>query len=338
MPAETLDLISVLLPFYNARQTISSALGSVLRQTHRNLEVVAVDDGSTDDSAKFVTRASSKDHRVRLIQLPHRGLCAALNAGIENCRGDLIARMDADDISLHRRLALQHDQLLSHPELGLVGCQVRMFPRVAISDGMRRYESWQNRLCSPASIRRDLFVESPLCHPGVMLRRRLLDKLGGYRDRGWPEDHDLWLRLDEAGVQMAKVPRVLLLWRERAGRLSRRSPAYSKEQFFAVKLHHLLRRVGGRRVLVWGAGREGKPWMRALARRGLLDPRAVDVDPRKLGQQIHGCKIIPPAELPTPSPNRLVLVAVGARGAREEIRAHLDQAGYEETQSYICVA
>ena len=74
-------------------------------------------------------------------------------------------------------------------------------------------------------------------------------------------------------------------------------------------------------MLVWGAGREGKPWLRALAASAELEDRAVDVDPRKLGQRIHGCRIIPPAELGPPRPDRLVLVAVGSPGARAEIRA-----------------
>lgn len=331
-------LVSVLLPFHDAEDTLASALGSIRRQTHDHLEVVAVDDGSTDHGAALVREASHVDGRIKLVSQPHRGLCSALSFGLTRCRGEFVARMDADDISLNRRLRLQHDFLLANPDIGVVGCLVRMVPRRGLTDGMRRYEAWLNGLCSAEAIRRDLFVESPLCHPSVMIRRRVLEQVGGYQDHRWPEDYDLWLRLDAAGVSMAKVPRVLLLWREDARRLSRTSPDYSKDRFFAAKLHYMIQRLGQRRALVWGAGQEGKPWMRALARRDLLDRQTVDVDPRKIGQKIHGSRIISPDSLPHASPRHLVLVAVGARGARGEIRGHLAQRGYREVEDYVCVA
>ena len=257
--------VSVLLPFFNAERTLPMALSSVRRQTLRRLEVVAVDDGSTDGGADLVEQVAREDPRVRLLRQPHHGLVSALEFGRRHCRAELVARMDADDVSLNRRLRMQQELLQAEPSLGAVGCLVRMVPRRCLTDGMRRYERWLNGLCSPRSIRRDIFVESPLCHPSVMIRRQVLDDVGGYRDRGWPEDHDLWLRLDEAGVAMAKVPRVLLLWREDPARLSRTDPAYGRDRFFAVKLHHLVRRLASRQAMVWGAGQEGKPWMRALA-------------------------------------------------------------------------
>ena len=331
-------LVSVLLPFFNAERTLPMALSSVRRQTLRRLELVAVDDGSTDGGAALVERVARRDPRVRLLRRPHEGLVSALEHGRRHCRGELVARMDADDVSLNRRLQLQRDRLLAEPALGAVGCLVRMVPRQVLTDGMLRYERWLNDLRSPKSIRRDIFVESPLCHPSVMIRRRVLDDVGGYQDRGGPEDYDLWLRLDEAGVAMAKVPRVLLLWREDPDRLSRTDPAYGRDRFFAVKLHHLIRRLASRQAMVWGAGQEGKPWMRALARRGLLASHAVDVDPRKIGQIIHGSRVIHPDALPPPSAELLLLVAVGAPGARAEIREHLGGVGYRELRDYVCVA
>ena len=331
-------LVSVLLPFHDAEQTLASALGSIRRQSHRRLEVVAVDDGSSDRSAEIVRDASRLDPRIRLVQQPHRGLSSALNFGLSRCRGEFVARMDADDISLHRRIRLQHDFLLANADIGVVGSLVRMVPRRSLTDGMRRYEAWLNALCSADAIRRDLFVESPLCHPSVMIRKRLLQEVAGYQDNQWPEDYDLWLRLDAAGVSMAKVPRLLLLWREDDNRLSRTSSDYGRDRFFAAKLHYMIQRLGQRRALVWGAGQEGKPWMRALAHRGLLDQQAVDVDPRKIGQTIHGSRIIRPEDLPPPSAVRLVLVAVGAQGARDEIRGHLRRKGYQEVKDFVCVA
>ena len=330
--------VSVLLPVHDAERTLPSALRSLRRQSMDDFEVVAVDDGSTDSSAAILAKVASRDPRVRVVSLVHAGLCAALNHGLELCRAPLIARMDADDLAASRRLELQRRFLTQHPGVGVVGSQVVMAPLRLVTDGMARYRDWLNQLLSPAQIRRELWVESPLCHPSVMMRAELLRGVGGYRERGWPEDYDLWLRLDEAGVAMAKVDRPLLLWREGEQRLTRQSPSYEREQFLRLKLHHLERRLSGRKVLVWGAGMEGKPWLRALKKRGLLADHAVDIDPRKLGQIIHGCHVIRPEALPNPDPKILILAAVGAPGAREIIRKFLDEKGYKELTNYICVA
>jgi hypothetical protein len=229
------------------------------------------------------------------------------------------------------------DLLRRHAELAAVGCRIAIAPRALVSDGMRRYEEWSNELCGPDEIRRDLFVESPLCHPSVTVRGAVL-RAHGYRDHGWPEDYDLWLRLDAAGHRLGKVDRVLLLWREGPGRLSRVDAAYGRDRFFALKLHHLLLRRAGRVCLVWGAGQEGKPWLRALREAAVLADAVVDIDPRKIGQRIHGCRVIPPADLGPPSPSRWVVVAVGAPGARQQIRELLRGGGYREPEEFVCVA
>jgi glycosyltransferase involved in cell wall biosynthesis len=300
--------------------------------------VVVVDDGSQDETAQIVEEHVRRDSRVKLLRQPHRGLCAALQAGLSRCDGVFLARMDADDISLRDRLREQVALLTALPDVAAIGCQIQIVPRRELTDGMLRYEEWSNGLVDPSQIRRDLFVESPICHPSAMIRADVLRRLNGYRDRGWPEDYDLWLRLDEAGLALGKVPRVLLLWRDGPTRLSRRDPAYGRDRFLALKLHHLLRRRAGRRIVVWGAGLEGKPYLRALADTGALADRVVDIDPRKIGQLIHGCRVIRPEELGPPSVERWVIAAVGAPGARAEIRRFLAAAGYREPADFVCVA
>jgi len=342
-----LPLVSVLLPVRDGARTLAAALRSVLRQSHRELELVVVDDGSLDGSAELVRAFAARDPRVRLVSQRRLGLCAALNRGLAECRGELIARMDADDLCGRERLRAQVSLLASDARLGAVGCRFRLVPRTGLTDGMLRYERWSNSLVTPEELRRDLLVEAPLCHPSVVLRAAAVREVGGYCDDacGWPEDHDLWLRLDAAGWRLGKVPEVLLLWREGERRLSRAGAAYRPERFFALRLHHVVARAERerRRLLVWGAGLEGKPWLRAL--RGLTDPgrklledRVIDLDPRKLGQRIHGCLVVRPEELGDRDPSRLVVVAVGAKGAREEIRARLTARGYFETVDYVCVA
>ena len=103
---------------------------------------------------------------------------------------------------------------------------MRYVPPAVVLGGALRYERWLNSLATPQAIERDLFVECPLAHPTFFLRADAVATAGGYRDRGWPEDYDLLLRLWRAGGRLGTVPEVLLHWRERAGRLSRTHPSY----------------------------------------------------------------------------------------------------------------
>jgi hypothetical protein len=215
---------------------------------------------------------------------------------------------------------------------------VKAFPKEAVGEGMRLYVEWQNSLVEPRDHERDVFVESPLCHPSVLIRREALEQVGGWRDVAWAEDYDLWLRLHRAGWKMAKVPEVLLRWRHRPGRATFADPRYEPERFREGKAPYLaeqLRRLG-RPVAIWGAGPTGRRLARALEPEGVRTERFVDIDPRKLGRTARGAPIIAPSELRRG--RETIVAAVGARGARELIRRHLEGKGFVEGEDFVCAA
>src|SRR5262249_10219582 len=139
---------------------------------------------------------------------------AALNVALAAARGQWIARHDADDLSHPERLALQRAWLGDHPRTDVLGCQVRLLPRGFAGAGMRRWVAWHNRLLDHEAMAREARIDSPLAHGTAMMRRATLVALGGWRERGWPEDLDLWLRAIEAGLRLGKVPRALYAWRQ----------------------------------------------------------------------------------------------------------------------------
>jgi hypothetical protein len=171
-----------------------------------------------------------------------------------------------------------------------------------------------------------------------MIRRAALDAVGGYRDPGWAEDYDLWLRLDAAGFALAKVPEVLLRWRHREGRATFSDPRYSPDALREARATHLAPRLlaRGRVVAVWGAGQTGKRLARALERRGVRAALFVDIDPRKVGGVARGAPIVPPDALHRGT--HMVVVAVGARGARDIVRARLAAMGFREGDDFLCAA
>ncbi len=344
--------VSVLLPCRNAEGTLRDCLRSLARQTFRDFEVVAVEDDSDDATPGILRRAARADDRVRVVPGPGEGIVPALQRGVEEARGELLARMDADDLAHGRRLELQVRELEARPGLAACGTGVRFFPRARLGSGMRRYEGWLNSLIAPEEVRRDLFVECPVAHPALMMRREVLDDAGGYRDPGWPEDYDLILRLHRAGARCGNLERRLHLWRLGPDRLSARSPRYSPDAFRRCRVHHLLRGFlpEDRPVVVWGAGSVGKGFGRELKRQGGRLDAWVDLDPRKVGQRIHGAPVLNPEgfgawwEDPAagPAPDRTappyVLAAVGTPGARGEIMRFLDGAGLSEIRDYRAVA
>lgn len=263
--------ISVLLPVRDAAPWLSSSLASLARQTFRDFEVIAVDDGSRDASGDILERFAAGDPRFRVIHTPPRGLPLALAVAHERARAPLLARQDADDLSHRDRLRLQHEFLKAHRSVAVVGCRVRMFPRAAVGAGMRRWMLWHNRLLTHDAMTREAWIDSPLAHGSALMRRAAVERAGGWIERGWPEDLDLWLRLIESGALLAKLPATLYGWRQHPGSATRRDPRYASERFVALKIASLRRGLlaGQPVVRLVGVGTSLERWRHALERSDL---------------------------------------------------------------------
>lgn len=330
--------ISILMPLRNEERYLQATLDSLYRQTCSAWELIAVDDGSSDQTAAILTAAADRDSRIRVITRAGGGLVAALNAGLKACRAPLLARLDGDDICHPRRLELQAAFLDAHPETGLAASNFRHFPRTVLKQGMLDYEVWQNSLTDHTLIMRDLFVESPFVHPSIMTRRPILNDLGGYQDNGWPEDYDLWLRMAAAGVHFTRLPQTLLFWRDHPERATRTMDEYAATAFRACKCHYLLRGFlqQCRNVVIAGAGLEAKAWQRLLAADNVTVSTWLDIDPRKIGRLLHNAPILSPDMLELNG--RKMLVAIGVRRAREQFRSLAQRRGWHEGIDFVCVA
>ena len=331
-------LLSILMPAYNAAATLPAALRSISAQTFRDWELIAVDDGSSDASLEILQRAAQKDPRIRLLANSHAGHIAALRSATALAAAPLLARMDADDVMHPRRLQLQVARMDSLPRVDVLATRVR--PIGATGEGMRRYVDWQNELLSHDDLVSNFFVESPIAHPSVLLRREPFERAGGYLDPGWAEDFDLWHRLREQGARFEKLPRALLSWRDGAGRLTRTHPMYAESKFYAAKLHYFKRHpLCQSPIVVWGAGPIGRDWTRDLLRAGIDVPHVIDIDPKKIGRTIASgrVKVVSPEEALSKRAG-LILGAVGARGARDLIRKRLLKESLVEGRDFLFVA
>jgi len=335
--------VSILMPVYNAASTLPEVMKSIAGQTLADFEVIAVDDGSDDDSGMILEAWRRRDRRIKPVNAGRVGLVEALNRGLTLCRGTLVARMDADDRMHPDRLARQAEMLESRPEISVAGSLVETFADGPVGEGMRIYEAWLNSLVEPEDIAREIFIESPIAHPSAMVRRDELQALGGYRDAGWPEDYDLWLRYHAAGRRFAKVPEVLLYWREHTGRLTRTDARYSVENFLRVKARFLVDGpLDGRDgLIVWGAGQTGRRLSKHLVRMGRPVDAFVDISPRKIGGNLRDAPVIGPDGLLdawSRFSRPMLLVAVSSRGARKLIREALSDMDLSEVEDYLCTA
>ena len=334
--------VSVLLPVRDGLPFLEDCLASLAAQSLTEIEIVAVDDGSRDGSSELLAAVARREPRLRPLRQPRLGLVEALNRGLAACRAPYVARIDADDLAARRRLELQAAALDADPDLGVVSCRVRHFPSSAVGEGFRIYERWLNRLLSHEEIVRERFIESPLPHPSVMARRRVLAAAGGYRDRGWPEDYDLWLRLAASGTRFLKLRRCLMGWRSHPRRLTHTDRRYAVERFLACKAHHLARGpLAGGQTVVWGAGQTGRRLAKHLEREGARPELFVDIDPRKIGGSLRRRPVLAADRLPAilaDLERPTVVTAVSSRGARQLIRERLGGWGLVEGADFWCAA
>lgn len=330
--------VSVLLPARDAATTLGASLRSIQRQRFVDWECLVVDDGSVDETSGIARAFVAADPRFTVVATGRDGLVAALNAGLARCRAPLVARMDADDVMHRDRLAAQVAALDAQPELFAVGTHVRIFPRAQLAAGWRQYEQWLNAIDSADAVRAEAFVECPVVHPTLMLRRPELAALG-WRDAGWPEDYDLVLRALARGLSIGVVPRKLLAWRDRPGRLSRTGEAYARPRFAAIKAAFLAERflAATDRYVLWGYGGTGRALRRALLAHGKRPTHVIEVHPGRLGNRIHGAPVVTPEALRELPPLPLV-VSVARSGPRARIRRALADLGLRETRDYVCAA
>lgn len=327
--------VSVVMPVRDGGVFLAEAVASILSQTVHDLELIVVDDHSSDSA---LAELDTRDPRLLIMPSHGYGVSAAFNTGLAQARGVFIARMDADDVALPERLELQQRWLERHPHADICGGCVEIFSDSGIAGGNRRYQDWLNRLRRPEDIRRELFIESPIPNPTAMFRREAILRLGGYRDPSWPEDYDLFLRADAQGMLMGKPDETVLRWREHAGRLTRSDARYSQRAFQAAKAHYLAAgRLHGRKPVIWGAGPGGRLFHDLLCGEGVEIRGFLDVHPRRIGGEKRKLPVWP-IEAVSDLKDAFIVVAVGAVGARNKIRRFLENHGWVEGERFLFVA
>ena len=237
METSTTPTVSVLMPVYNAARYLAEAVESILSQTFADFEFLIIDDGSTDGSRAILEGYAARDPRVRVLSRPNTGHAVALNELLGLARGELVARMDADDVAFRERLLRQVDYLRAHPDVVCVGTAVRF-----IDEAGRFLREGHPGMENEEIQERALAGDCALNHPSVMMRRAAVEAVGGYHPEFQPaEDLDLWLRLGELGC-LTNLPDVLMQYRQHTASFSEQHQRLQLERSAAAVLEACRRR------------------------------------------------------------------------------------------------
>ena len=222
-------MISVVMSVYNSEKYLNEAIESILTQTYTNFEFIIINDGSTDASLDIINDYISKDNRIVLVNRENKGLPFSLNEGIALAKGEYIARMDADDISLSNRLEKQL-QFMKRNKVDICGGYVETFG--GKSNKILVYP------LSDHEIRFLLISMTPFAHPSVLIRKEVFKDIK-YTNYETAQDYDLWCQIANKGFKMANLDSIILKYRIHSEQISVKKRKLQKEITYTVSQKYI---------------------------------------------------------------------------------------------------
>lgn len=327
--------ISILIPAKNAGKYLHDCLNSIIEQTETNWECIVVNDNSTDDTLAIFEAFAARDERFTVLSNPKSGVITALQLAFAKCSGELIHRMDADDIMPTHKLTTLKQLLIENGKGHVATGKVKYFSETTLGDGYKRYEAWLNRLTATGSNFSELYRECVIASPCWMVYRSDFEKCGGFDSDIYPEDYDLVFRFYEVGLKCLPCDEVLHLWRDYSVRSSRTSDLYADNRFLDIKCFYFLKLNfdESRPLIIWGAGRKGKAIAKYLIDKNISFNWLCN-NPKKIGKDIYGVLMQPENYLETLDKPQ-VIVAVANHEEQTELKNYFHQKGMETMKDYF---
>jgi len=330
-------LISILMPVYNAGKFLDECLTSISQQQFQHWELIAVDDGSTDDSQSILKQWSKKEARIQVFSQQKTGIIAALRLAYQQSKGELITRMDADDLMPLDKLVLLYEAWQKQPDQLAIG-KVSYFSEGALGDGYKRYAAWLNenlQLANPfAQIYRECII--PSC--AWLIGRAVFENCGGLESDRYPEDYDLCFRMYENKLQLNVIPNVVHHWRDHPARSSRNDPNYLDNRFLALKLDYFLNlelSKSDEHLVLLGAGKKGKWIAQQLIQKEINFDWETNND-KKVGMNIYN-KILKKEKVENWVRGKII-VAVANAEEQQELRGQFKSVGLTEGEEVFFFA
>lgn len=309
--------LSILMPFKNEEKFLRLTLDSILRQSERDFEVIAVDDHSNDESKKIVNEYVAKDPRFRLFTNDGCGTICALQTALKNATGKFVTRQDADDLQPVNKLRELKQLLLSNGPGHVATGHVKYFCEGELGDGFLKYERWLNDLCLNSFHESHLFKECVIASSNWLLYTEDLLKINAISEARYPEDYFMIFKLFEHGLKVVSSENITHLWRDHPDRASRTLEQYRDQKFFPMKVEFFKKFHGTEYITLWGSGPSGKKLAKELLRAGISFYWVSNND-NKIGKTIYGVKIYDYKSLREKCPQNII-ISVTQRGSSKEI-------------------
>lgn len=316
-------LISILTPFKNTEVFLEDCLNSIINQTYTNWELLIVDDSSTDSSYNIVKNFVKKDSRIKLFKNTGNGIIDALKLAFSNSKGELITRMDSDDMMQPNKLEVLATKLLTYGKKHVAIGLVNYFSEDGIKAGYKNYEVWLNNLTKTGSNYSEIYKECVIPSPCWMVYKSDLITCNAFNPNTYPEDYDLAFRFYKHDYKCIPCDKVVHNWRDYSSRTSRTHVHYAENHFIDLKLHYFLEldHNPNKTLVVWGAGNKGKVIAKTLIKKNVYFEWICD-NPNKIGRDIYG-KIMHPFSYLKTIKNPQSIITVANKTAQKEIKIYL---------------
>lgn len=331
----TKPLVSILIPFKNVADYFEECLTSIHLQTYEHWEVVAVNDGSTDNSLAIALKFAAADNRFKILTNNESGIITALRKAYLNSTGKYITRMDADDYMSPERIQIMVTSLHHNGKGSLAIGKVKYFSINGVDDGYDRYEKWLNRLTSKGTNFDEIYKECVIPSPCWMVHRTDFDICGAFNPNTYPEDYDLAFRFYEAKLKCIHCTTTLHYWRDYDNRTSRTSEHYAQNYFLEIKLRYFLKLEYKlpHNLVVWGAGKKGKTIAKSLVQKNIPFYWVCD-NPKKIGKDIYGAILSHYSELKKIE-NPISIITVANEEEQISIRAFFINLELKDSKAYF---
>ena len=328
-------LISILIPFKNTEIFIAECITSIIEQSYTHWELIIVDDHSTDDSFSIVEKFTKQDARIKLYRNTGKGIIDALQLALNHSSGELITRMDSDDVMRFNKLEVLSQNVWSYGKGHVAVGKVNYFSKKGIKEGYKNYEIWLNRLTENGSNYSEIYKECVIPSPCWMLHRSDLLACDAFNPNRYPEDYDLAFRFYKHQFKCIPCNEVLHDWRDYSYRTSRTSAHYAENHFIPLKLDYFLELDyhPEKTLVVWGAGKKGKYIAKTLIEKQLPFEWICD-NPKKIGKDIYG-KILKPFNYLETINNAQSIITVANKTSQLEIKNYLLKLNLQSIKDYV---
>ena len=328
-------LISILTPFKNSSQFLKTCIVSIINQTYTNWELLIVDDHSTDESHKLVASFAQKDNRIKLFRNNGQGIIDALKLAFTNSSGQLITRMDSDDIMVTDKLEIMSEQLKSFGKGYIALGLVNYFCEGTVGEGYSNYEKWLNGLTKRGANYTEIYKECVIPSPCWMVYRDDLIACGAFNNNTYPEDYDLAFRFYKQGFTCIPNDQILHHWRDYDTRTSRTDENYAANHFLKLKVTYFLEldRDANRSLILWGAGFKGK-FCAKMLKKNKIPFIWICNNPKKIGKHIYNIELHAITTLNEYHQSQ-VIVTVANKTSQERITTILEKRQLAKAQDYF---